>query len=46
MTPMDFHVFEGVSDGKQNCLVVKLEAPIEIIQLQEDLKILLSKKRY
>ena len=40
---LGFHKFEGVSEGKQDCLVVKLEAPADIIQLHQDLKILLEK---
>ena len=35
---MGFEVFEGVDHGKQDCLVVRLEAPEEIIQLQKDVK--------
>ena len=40
---LGFHTFEKVSEGKQDCLVVQLEAPANIIQLQQDLKILLDK---
>lgn len=32
--PNGFELFKGVSDGTQNCLVVRLDSPKEIIELQ------------
>lgn len=37
LMPMGFKVFEDVSDGKQDCLVVKLSAPGDITQIQAEL---------
>lgn len=36
--PIGFNIFEGVNDGTQNCLVVKLNAPGDIIQLQQEVQ--------
>lgn len=37
LMPMGFKVFEDVCDGTQDCLVVKLDAPGDISQLQLEL---------
>lgn len=37
LMPMGFKVFEGVSDGTQDCLVVKMSAPGDITQIQAEL---------
>lgn len=38
LMPMGFKVFEDVTDGTQDCLVVSLDAPGDITQLQDELK--------
>ena len=38
LMPLGFKIFEGVSDGEQNCLVVGLDAPGEITQHQLEVK--------
>lgn len=35
--PMGFKIFEDVSDGEQDCLVVRLDAPGDITQMQTEL---------
>lgn len=37
LMPMGFKVFENVSDGKQDCLVVTMSAPGDITQIQAEL---------
>jgi 2'-5' RNA ligase len=37
LLPMGFKVFEDVSDGTQDCLVVTLDAPGDVTQLQTEL---------
>lgn len=37
LMPMGFKVFEGVSDGEQDCLVVSLDAPGDVTQIQSEL---------
>lgn len=37
LMPMGFKVFEDVSDGKQDCLVVQMSAPGDITQIQTEL---------
>ena len=38
LMPMGFKIFEEVNDGKQDCLVVGLDAPGDITQIQAELK--------
>lgn len=38
LMPMGFKVFEDVSDGTQDCLVVRMDAPGDITQLHAELK--------
>ncbi len=37
LCPMGFKVFEDVSDGEQDCLVVMLDAPGDVTQIQSQL---------
>lgn len=42
LQPMGFKVFEEVSDGTQNCLVVRMDAPGHVVQKQTEIKTLLD----